>query len=130
MDHPAKGFYIFDNAYRTEKTYCNRVFPAKKLSHDPRTNATLRHHVLESGLQKAVKKAVDKAGITKGVGCRTFRHPSATRMLENGVNIRMVQELMVHADVNNTETYTHVMEKAITAVQSPLDHLLGKTGRL
>jgi integron integrase len=99
------------------------VFPAKNLSNDPRSNATRRHHVLESGLQKAVKKAVDKAGITKRVSCHTFRHSFATHMLENGVNIRVVQELMGHANVKTTEIYTHVMEKDITAVQSPLDRL-------
>jgi len=82
-----------------------------------------RHHVLESGLQKAVKTAADRAGIMKRVGCHTFRHCFATHMLENGVNIRVVQELMGHADVKTTEIYTHVMEKDISAVVSPLDAL-------
>jgi len=82
--------------------------------------------VLESGLQKAVKTAVKRAGITKRVSCHTFRHSFATHMLENGVNIRVVQELMGHADVKTTEIYTHVMEKDLTAVQSPLDKLAGK----
>ena len=99
------------------------VFPAKNLSHDPRSNVVRRHHVLESGLQKAVKAAVNRAGITKSVSCHTFRHSFATHMLENGVNIRVVQELMGHADVKTTEIYTHVMEKDISAVISPLDHL-------
>jgi len=98
--------------------------PAKNLSRDPRSEATRRHHVLESGLQKAVKAAVDKAGITKRVSCHTFRHSFATHLLENGVNIRVVQELMGHADVKTTEIYTHVMEKDISAVSSPLDRLL------
>ena len=80
-----------------------------------------RHHLLESGLQKAVRAAVDKAGITKPVGCHTFRHCFATHLLENGVNIRVVQELMGHADVKTTEIYTHVMKKDISAVRSPLD---------
>jgi len=91
---------------------------------DPRSEATRRHHVLESGLQKAVKAAVDKAGITKRVSCHTFRHSFATHLLENGVNIRVVQELMGHGDVKTTEIYTHVMEKDISAVSSPLDCLL------
>jgi len=99
------------------------VFPAKTLSRDPRSDALRRHHVLESGLQKAVKTAVNRAGITKSVSCHTFRHSFATHMLENGVNIRVVQELMGHADVKTTEIYTHVMEKDITAVLSPLDRL-------
>jgi len=99
------------------------LFPSKKLSRDPRTDTLRRHHVLESGLQKAVKTAADRAGIMKRVGCHTFRHSFATHMLENGVNIRVVQELMGHADVKTTEIYTHVMNKDIEAVTSPLDML-------
>jgi len=99
------------------------VFPAKKLSKDPRSDAFRRHHVLESGLQKAVKIAVDRAGITKRVGTHTLRHSFATHLLEDGVNIRVVQELMGHADAKTTEIYTHVMEKDIQAVSSPLETL-------
>jgi len=97
------------------------LFPAKNLSKDPRTGVLRRHHVLESGLQKAVKTAVDRAGITKRATCHTLRHSFATHLLENGVNIRVVQELMGHADVKTTEIYTHVMQKDLTAVVSPLD---------
>jgi site-specific recombinase XerD len=82
-----------------------------------------RHHVLESGLQKAVKIAVHRAGITKRVGTHTLRHSFATHLLEDGVNIRVVQDLMGHADVKTTEIYTHVMEKDIQAVISPLETL-------
>ena len=99
------------------------VFPAKKLSTDPRSGVIRRHHVLESGLQKAVKIAVDRVGITKRATCHTFRHSFATHLLENGVNIRIVQELMGHADVKTTEIYTHVMEKDIAGIASPLDLL-------
>lgn len=99
------------------------VFPSKNLSTDPRSGKTRRHHVLESGLQKAVKAAVNRAGLTKPIGCHTFRHSFATHLLENGVNIRVVQELMGHADVKTTEVYTHVMEKDISVVRSPLDGL-------
>jgi integron integrase len=99
------------------------VFPAKKRSVDPRSGAEQRHHILESGLQKAVKLAVDRARISKRVGCHTFRHSFATHMLEDGINIRVVQELMGHADVKTTEIYTHVMEKDITSVWSPLDSI-------
>jgi site-specific recombinase XerD len=102
------------------------VFPFKNLSADPRTGIVRRHHVMESGLQKAVKTAMDRAGITKRVSCHTFRHSFATHMLENGVNIRVVQELIGHADVKTTEIYTHVMEKDISAVLSPLDWLAAK----
>jgi len=99
------------------------VFPSKKLSKDPRSDKLRRHHVLESGLQKAVKRAVQRAGIAKRVSCHTFRHSFATHLLENGVNIRVVQELMGHADVKTTEIYTHVMEKDISVISSPLDQL-------
>ena len=99
------------------------VFPAKRRSVDPRSGVEQRHHILESGLQKAVKLAVDRAGITKRVGCHTFRHSFATHMLEDGINIRVVQELMDHADVKTTEIYTHVMEKDITSIWSPLDSI-------
>lgn len=97
------------------------VFPSKKLSRDPRTGANRRHHVLESGLQKAVKVAVTRAGIIKRVSCHTFRHCFATHLLENGVNIRVVQELMGHKNVKTTEIYTHVMEKDLEDILSPLD---------
>jgi len=106
------------------------VFPSKSLSTDPRTGLVRRHHVLESGLQKAVKVAVDRAGITKRVSCHTFRHCFATHLLENGVNIRVVQELMGHPDVKTTEIYTHVMRKDLTAVTSPLDRLTSGAGGL
>ena len=99
------------------------VFPAKKRSAGPRSGITRRHHVFEPGLQKAVKTAVSRAGMTKRATCHTFRHSFATHMLENGVNIRIVQKLMGHADVKTTEIYTHVMEKDISVVSSPLDVL-------
>ena len=97
------------------------VFPSKKISRDPRMEIFRRHHVLESGLQKAVRLAVFRAGIMKQIGCHTFRHSFATHMLENGVNIRAVQELLGHADVKTTEIYTHVMEKNLSTISSPLD---------
>jgi len=100
------------------------LFPSKNRSVDPRSGLTRRHHVLESGLQKAVRRAVQKARIDKRVGCHTFRHSFATHLLENGVNIRVVQKLMGHADVKTTEIYTHVMAKNLDEVESPLDVLL------
>jgi integron integrase len=99
------------------------VFPAKLRSTDPRSGKEMRHHVLESALQKAVKRAAEKAGIDKKVGCHTLRHSFATHMLENGVNIRILQELLGHADVKTTEIYTHVMARDIRRLQSPLDRL-------
>ncbi|MEX1348430.1 MAG: tyrosine-type recombinase/integrase, partial [Desulfobacterales bacterium] len=70
-----------------------------------------------------LKIAVGRAGITKRVGTHTLRHSFATHLLEDGVNIRVVQELMGHADVKTTEIYTHVMQKDIQAVSSPLETL-------
>ena len=99
------------------------VFPAKDISVDPRSGIKRRHHIQESGLQKAVKVAVDRADITKRVSCHTFRHSFATHMLENGVNIRVLQELMGHADVKTTEIYTHVMQKDLSLIVSPLDSI-------
>jgi integron integrase len=111
----------YPNACR--ETGWQYAFPAKSRSLDPRSGQEMRHHVLESGLQKAVKTAVRNAGILKRAGCHTLRHSYATHLLENGVNIRMVQELMGHKDVKTTEIYTHVMDKDIDAVKSPLDLL-------
>ena len=99
------------------------LFPAKYLSYDPRSNKKRRHHIMESSLQKAVKAAVKRANIVKPVRCHTFRHSFATHMLEDGANIRVLQKLMGHADVKTTEIYTHVMEKNISALVSPLDTL-------
>ena len=100
------------------------VFPAKSISKDPRSGIVRRHHVLESGLQKAVKSAVRKAGIDKRATVHTLRHSFATHMLENGINIRVLQDLMGHADVKTTEIYTHVMRRDIQSIKSPLDILL------
>lgn len=97
------------------------VFPARERSRDPRSGREMHHHVLESGLQKAVKRAAQQAGIVKKTGCHTLRHSFATHMLENGVNIRVLQELLGHADVKTTEIYTHVMARDIRNLQSPLD---------
>ena len=99
------------------------LFPAKKLSIDPRSGRKMRHHVMESGIQKSVKSAARKAGIIKHIGCHTMRLSFATHLLENGVNIRIVQQLMGHADVKTTEIYTHVMARDIDSLDSPLDVL-------
>ncbi|MDD5171285.1 MAG: integron integrase [Syntrophales bacterium] len=101
------------------------LFPAKERSQDPRSGRERRHHVPESGLQKAVKRAVALAGIDKKASCHTLRHSFATHMLENGVNIRVLQELLGHADVKTTEIYTHVMSRDVRKLQSPLDRLPG-----
>ncbi|MDQ6994324.1 MAG: integron integrase [Mariprofundaceae bacterium] len=99
------------------------VFPSKKLSNDPENNQIRRHHVNESGLQKAIRAAKIKAAISKKVTSHTFRHSFATHLLESGTNIRVVQKLLGHNDVKTTEIYTHVLQQNLTSVQSPLDQL-------
>jgi integron integrase len=97
------------------------VFPAEQRSTDPRSGAVRRHHLDESGLQKAVKRAAELAQIPKRVTCHTFRHSFATHLLEDGYDIRTVQELLGHRDVSTTMIYTHVLNRGGRGVRSPLD---------
>ena len=99
------------------------VFPSQSLSRDPRTGKTGRHHIDPSTLRKAIKKAVGLTGIHKPVGCHTFRHSFATHLLEDGYDIRTVQELLGHKDVRTTMVYTHVLSRGGRGVISPLDAL-------
>jgi len=97
------------------------VFPAKSLSTDPRSGEIRRHHINENGLQKAVKRAAQLAGLDKLVSVHTFRHSFATHLLEAHYDIRTVQELLGHKDVSTTMIYTHVLNKPGLNVRSPLD---------
>lgn len=100
------------------------VFPAKVISRDPRSGHYRRHHIHESSLQKAIKRAALNAGIVKRVSSHTMRHSFATHLLESGSDIRTVQELLGHADVSTTMIYTHVLNKPGVSVNSPLDNLI------
>ena len=97
------------------------VFLAAKRSVDLRSGVVGRHHILEDSIQRAMKKALQKTGITKHGSCHTLRHSFATHLLENGYDIRTVQELLGHKDVKTTMIYTHVLNRGAKAVKSPLD---------
>jgi integron integrase len=99
------------------------VFPSARLSVDPRSGVVRRHHMHENGLQKAVKHAAQDAALSKPVNCHSLRHSFATHLLENGYDIRTVQELLGHADVSTTMIYTHVLNRGGKGVYSPLDGL-------
>lgn len=97
------------------------VFPASRIAKDPRSGAFRRHHISESMIQREIKMAVRRAGILKPATCHTLRHSFATHLLEQGYDIRTVQELLGHKDVRTTMIYTHVLNRGGMAVKSPLD---------
>ena len=98
------------------------VFPAEKISVDPRSGEKRRHHAAERNLQNAVKDAIRASGVAKAASCHTFRHSFATHLLENGSDIRTVQELLGHKDVATTMIYTHVCNRPGLTVRSPIDY--------
>ena len=97
------------------------VFPSGELSIDPETKVRRRHHVSDAAVQNAIKLAARRAGLTKWVTPHTLRHSFATHLLENGYDIRTVQDLLGHKNVATTQIYTHVMQKPGLGVRSPLD---------
>ena len=97
------------------------VFPAGNLSIDPRSHTERRHHVFEQGLQRSIKRGLSEAGVSKSASTHTLRHSFATHLLQNGYDIRTVQELLGHSDVATTMIYTHVLNRGGLGVISPLD---------
>ncbi len=103
------------------------LFPQQNRWRNSNTGEQGRFHMDESLMQKAVKSAVREAGIIKNASCHTFRHSFATHLLENGYDIRTVQELLGHSDVRTTMIYTHVLNRGAKEIESPLDELLDET---
>ena len=131
LDLPNSEFHGVWLPYALERKYPNAnrefgwqyLFGSRKLSRDPQSGLLRRHHIDETGLQKAIRFAAIKCGFNKQVSCHTLRHSFATHLLANGTDIRTIQEQLGHSDLATTQIYTHVLRQGANGVRSPLSLL-------